>query len=278
MDSDLETTPPAEKPRGWAAELSRDVSMAWADIPLLASCFVSGICESITLTAASVFVSMQTGNTLYLALGAARIPVDQPLLWVRCLASMGAFWAGCLAFSHAARLLGPRRKLSLALSFLLQSALVCAAAAVAQSGAVPTFAQRSLGDQTAPERLEVAARRETDPLVVVPIVLLAFQFGGQIVASRSLGFNEVPTNVLTSVYCDLLSDPKILAPPRENPKRNRRVAAVVLLAAGGLCGGFLQRSKAGMGAALWVAAAVKMAIAVAWLAWKGQEDPRAEKR
>ncbi|KAL8351521.1 hypothetical protein RB598_006349 [Gaeumannomyces tritici] len=201
MDSDLETTQPADKPRGWVAELSRDIGMAWADIPLLASCFVSGICESITLTAASVFVSMQTGPSLSLSLSL--------------------------------------------LLLLLQSALVCAAAAVAQSGAVPTIAQRSLGDQTALERLEVAARRETDPLVVVP--------------HRAA---RLP----------------ILAPPRENPKRNRRVAAVVLLAAGGLCGGFLQRSGAGMGAALWVAAAVKMVIAVALLAWKGQEVPRVEKR
>jgi len=72
--------------------------------------------------------------------------------------------------------------------------------------------------------------------------------------------------VLTSVYCDLASDPKILA--RDNVKRNRRVAAVLAILIGGIAGGWISRSKAGMSVSLWIAAGIKFAIAVSWSVWK----------
>lgn len=122
---------------------------------------------------------------------------------------------------------------------------------------------------------EGAARseREDSGLSLIPLALLAFQFGGQIVMSRVLGVNEVPTNVLTSLYCDLLSDPLLAAPPSKNPKRNRRVASIVLLFAGGIAGGWIQRSSAGMSAALWLAGAIKFVIGVVWVFWRSKPLP-----
>lgn len=84
--------------------------------------------------------------------------------------------------------------------------------------------------------------------------------------SRILGFNEVPTTVLTSVYCDIASDPRILA--RDNVKRNRRVAAVVCILVGGITGGWISRSAAGMSTSLWIAAAIKLGTAVSWSLWR----------
>lgn len=100
---------------------------------------------------------------------------------------------------------------------------------------------------------------------LLPLGFLAFQSGGQIVTSRLLGFNEVPTTVLTSVYCDLASDPKILK--RDNVKRNRRIGAVICILVGGIAGGWISRSSAGLSAALWLAAAIKMVIALSWSIW-----------
>lgn len=119
---------------------------------------------------------------------------------------------------------------------------------------------------------------ETNARTLAPLALMAFQFGGQIVTSRVLGFNEVPTNVLTSLYCDLLSDSMLWAPLGGNVKRNRRVIAVILMVVGAIIGAWLQRSGAGMPAALWIAGAVKMVIAAAWLGWKGKPVlPKTEK-
>lgn len=100
---------------------------------------------------------------------------------------------------------------------------------------------------------------------LLPLGFLAFQSGGQIVTSRILGFNEVPTTVLTSVYCDLASDPNILA--KDNVKRNRRVGAILCILTGGITGGWISRSPAGMSTNLWIAAGIKMAIAASWSVW-----------
>lgn len=118
---------------------------------------------------------------------------------------------------------------------------------------------------------------ETNAMSMAPLALMAFQFGGQIVTSRVLGFNEVPTNVLTSLYCDLLSDPMLFAPVGGNVKRNRRLVAIVLMMIGGVLGAWLQRSRAGMAAALWIAGAVKLGISLAWVMWEGKPMSRDEK-
>jgi hypothetical protein len=100
---------------------------------------------------------------------------------------------------------------------------------------------------------------------LLPLGFLAFQSGGQIITSRVLGFNEVPTTVLTSVYCDLANDPKLFK--ADNVKRNRRAAAIVSILAGGIAGGWISRSAAGLSLNLWIAAAIKMGITLCWSFW-----------
>ena len=87
-------------------------------------------------------------------------------------------------------------------------------------------------------------------------------------ASRVLGFGEVPTTVLTSCYCDLIIDEGLWERVGRNGKRDRRVLAVVLLLLGGIAGGWISRSDGGMGVALWVGFALKVGIVVAWGVWR----------
>ena len=141
------------------------------------------------------------------------------------------------------------------MSFFLQSVCIIVAAALVQAHVVPQ-----------PVGVVVQAGSDVDFLEFLPLGFLAFQSGGQIVESRLLGFNEVPTTVLTSVYCDLASDPNILA--KDNVKRNRRVAAVLSILIGGIAGGWISRSAAGLSTNLWIAAAIKMAISLSWAVWK----------
>lgn len=290
-------TKAAPKP-GLMTRLREEINPSHSDLPVLATCFVSGICDSVAFNASSVFVSMQTGefpsdpwthwqvcvaessrltchpgNTIFLALGTANLPYAAETLWLRALVSIVCFWAGCFFFSQSRRVQA-KAKGTLAGSFFIQSAFILIAAAVSQAGVVPAFGMKSLGTAAAHERL---ASYETESMTLLPVALLAFQFGGQIVTSRVLGFNEVPTNVLTSLYCDLFSDPLIIAPIGKNVKRNRRVVAVLLMVAGGIIGAWLQKSKAGMPAALWIGGAIKMFIAVAWLGWKGKTVVNDEK-
>ncbi|KAH8675238.1 hypothetical protein BGZ61DRAFT_361238 [Ilyonectria robusta] len=259
---------------GFLSRLRDDVNLSWADIPMLACSYMSGLIDSVAFNATSVFVSMQTGNTIFLALGAAHLPSGESLMWVGALVSLCAFWLGCCFFSSS-RYFYPRRKITLSICFLLQAILIFIAALLGQMGMAPAFSYSLLesnSHQLATE--EQAGERKGVGLGIdlIVVALLAFQSSGQIVLSRVLGFNEIPTNVVTSLYCDLLSDHNLFAPLTANVKRNRRVVAVVSLLVGGISGGWLQRSRAGMAGCLWIAGFIKLGIAFAWLGWRGQKS------
>ena len=108
--------------------------------------------------------------------------------------------------------------------------------------------------------------------VLVPLGLVAFQSSGQAVTSRALQYGSLTSVVLTSIYCDLFSDPALLAGFSANPERNRRAAAPVLLLLGAFLGGLWAHSEVGLPGALWTAAAIKSVIVVAWLAWKTEPE------
>jgi hypothetical protein len=169
---------------------------------------------------------------------------------LKSITSILSFIFGCFFFSSA-RLIKPKARGTLGTSFFLQSCCVIVAAALVQARFVP---------EPVGERVPGLDFRE-----LIPLGFLAFQSGGQMIASRQLGFNEVPTTVLTSVYCDLFSDPKLLR--RDNVKRNRRVCAAVCIVLGGIIGGVVSKSPAGMSTSLWIAAVVKMTIALSWSLW-----------
>jgi uncharacterized membrane protein YoaK (UPF0700 family) len=106
-----------------------------------------------------------------------------------------------------------------------------------------------------------------DFIVLIPLILLSIQSGGQCVLSRFLGYNEIPTVVLTSGYCDLAMDPEVFSGLTENSKRNRRIASIFMLIAGAILGGFLTKEN-NIGPALWIVGGIKMAMAAVWLFWR----------
>lgn len=199
-----------------------------------------------------LLISDLLGNTIFLALGASGQPDTHPYGWLKSLTSILFFLLGCLCFAST-RLIHPKARGTLGVSFFLQSLCLIVAAALVQSGVIP-------------EPVGLQTLGGINFIELVPLAFLAFQSGGQMVTSRLLGFNEVPTTVLTSVYCDLISDPKVLG--RDNIKRNRRCGAVLMILLGGIAGGWISRSKAGMSVSLWVAAAIKLGIACSWSLWK----------
>lgn len=143
----------------------------------------------------------------------------------------------------------PSRRWVLCASFLLQMTLVIVAAGIL------TWGPKS--------------DNELDWVVLVPIALIAFQSCGQAVISRALKYNALTSVVLTSIYCDLFSDVELFAV--NNAERNRRVGAPVLLLLGAVVGGLLVHSELGAPGILWIAAALKLVVAVIWFFWKGEK-------
>lgn len=114
-----------------------------------------------------------------------------------------------------------------------------------------------------------SGRGSYDFVELCPIALLAFQSAGQIVASRVLKYNAVPTLVLTSVYCNIMSDPNLLtAGLFEDPDRNRGAIGVVMLFVGATVGGAMMKTSAGYSGTLWLATGVKGFLVLAWLIWR----------
>lgn len=256
--SDLEASPPPDKPREPALRCwKQNVDPTHADLICLLLCFLTGLCDSSAYNAWSCFLGMQTGNTIFLGLGASNQPTSKPWGWLKSLVSIVFFFSGAMIFSAIMRRVGALRRGTLFVSFLVQTVLIIIAVALIQADLIP-HSSSDMSLDGGPLFLEL-----------IPIALLAFQSAGAMTCSRSLGFNEIPTVVLTSVYFDIASDPKITDKPTTNVKRNRRIGGVVSLLVGAIAGGWLSRSSGGMESALWMAAGLKFVAACGWLFWKG---------
>lgn len=240
-------------------------------IPILLCCLCSGLVDSAVFNAWGVFATMQTGNTslpqlpqpltqplgntIILALGASSQPVGHPRAWLQALLAITFYFLGALFHARVTRPLHVLRHTTLALSFTIQTALLVTAAALVQSGIVPGL-----------------LRAGSEPYItLVPLPMLSFQAGMQSVTARQFGFNEIPTTVLTSCFCDLGNDPNLFAGLTKNWPRNRRIGSVIAILLGGIIGGWLSRTSNGMPTSIWLAAAVKAGIVVAWFFWPSEK-------
>ncbi|KAG7132001.1 hypothetical protein HYQ45_009524 [Verticillium longisporum] len=231
--------------------LAGDVQRDWADLVLLACYIITGLLDSASISTWGAFVSMQTGNTVYLGLG----PTAQSNRWKKSGISILSFCAGSFLFSRLHRHFSPspKRRWILCLSFAIQTLFIVAAASIV------TWGPKDAGPDDVPW------------YVIVPIALVAFQSCGQAVASRALKYNALTSVVLTSIYCDLFSDAQLLENLFTNAERNRRVAAPSLLLGGALLGGLIAKSALGTAGALWIAAGLKFLIVLAWASWPAEE-------
>ena len=105
-------------------------------------------------------------------------------------------------------------------------------------------------------------------LFFIVIPLLASQFGAQVATSRTLGYHEIPTTVLTSLYSDFSSDPDLFV--LKNPRRDRRALAAIMMFLGGVSGAFLSWLPNGFRTVLWLGGTIKIVIAFLWLTFDEQ--------
>ncbi|EEP79838.1 predicted protein [Uncinocarpus reesii 1704] len=270
-----EITSSSAPKQSWLSQrLDGEIDLKHADIVFLFCYFLSGLCDSSVFRAWGCFVSMQTGNTVFLGLGASDYALRQTSKWLKSLVSICSFVIGSCVFSMT-RWLNPQKRRTLFSTFTVQGLLLLIAACLLQTGVISGKTTSAPGDGGGGGTGIVLA---SDPrpdtamyLDVIPIALVAFQSSGQMAASRLLGFSEIPTTVLTSLYYDLASDPGLLLPLSQNVKRNRRFNAVIGVIAGAIVGGWLSRATGGIEAAMWIATGSKFVIANSWLLWKGKE-------
>ncbi|EED22317.1 DUF1275 domain protein [Talaromyces stipitatus ATCC 10500] len=247
------------KYRGVVHYLSSDINTKRADIILIICAFVSGLVDGVSFTAWGSFASMQTGNSVFIALGVSGQPRYPAYLWAKSLISVATFIISNIFFSRFIRFLGAKRRITNIICFLIQTLALLIASLLVE--------------------IDIISPRAEDPrapiewMQVLPISLLAFQAAGQIVASRTLEYDEIPTVVLTTLLCDLLIDPNLLA--RRNAKRNRRVACFVTLILGAMTAGGLFKLT-NMSSGLWLGFALKAVITISWVAWEGAQNVKGD--
>lgn len=242
--------------------LSTPLSPKYADLPLLVCCLISGFVDSTIYNAYGTFVSMQTGNTIFVGLGGSTSHrTSKPYGWAKSLISIICFCLGCFFFSRLSRLLGPSKRRTLVLSFSIQAIFVLVAAAVVEGGFVEGTLDRISND--------ISWRQ------LLPIGFLSFQSSGQIVGSRALNYAEIPTIVVTSMLHDITSDPELFGGLQGHAKRNRRVIAFFAILVGAVAGGFIGDSTGNMQTPLWIAAGLKSCIVIAWIFWPALPDQTA---
>ena len=144
-------------------------------------------------------------------------------------------------------------------SFLLQSVFIFVSAAIVEVGVVDSLLSSLTSDITWNS--------------VIPVALLSFQSSGQIIGSRNLNLSEIPSVVLTSMLCDLASDPKLTSSWKKNIKRNRRFLAFFAILIGAIIGGFTAEGTGRMQTVLWIAGTLKVAITISWMLWPVEELP-----
>ena len=219
---------------------------------------MTGLLDSTVFNAYGTFVSGQTGNTILFGLGASTShTTTRPYRWAKSLIAIIAFVSGCTVFARTTRKLGNRRRGTFILSFAVQGAIVLLAAGFIQAELVEGRLHR--------------LNEEIDWRQLLPIILLSFQSAGQIVASRALGHDTIPTVVLTSMLHDIATDPRLLAKWYRNDKRNRMIGAFVAVVLGAVAGGFLSVSTGRIQSTLWVVGGLKLGIAGAWGFWPAAE-------
>lgn len=102
------TTKPSRSP--WSSTkryLQSEIAIQHADIPIVACCFVSGLCDSSAYNAWSCFVSMQTGL----------FPLNFSMVWANCQVILSSWRLAYQANQHRSHLAGSSPSYRSPLSF-----------------------------------------------------------------------------------------------------------------------------------------------------------------
>ncbi|KAI0817217.1 hypothetical protein GGR55DRAFT_673056 [Xylaria sp. FL0064] len=227
--------------RAWTHMLEDVRPSGFVEFELLFLTFCTGIQDAISFPEYHCFASNQTGNTVFLVLALILPWLDGDNFYVSNIgAALGFFLLGGWLTGQVSHVVGPRMRLWLVCSNLLQTILVFVAGALQlRYGVIPQ-----------------------GKVAVAVVGLLAFASGSQVVQSRSMKMTEISTAMATAAWVDLVIDPKLFQ--AKNRPRTRRIMFLLALVAGSLLGAGIYR-VAGSAVAVFISAAGKFVVTVMYL-------------
>lgn len=235
--------------------LMEEIDGSQAAAPLSAYCFMTGFIDAICFSAIFVWCAFQTGNSVQLSLALARlfngthdysfhIADQQALCSVVCFI-FGAF------IGRLGDKIGCRTRAWMSLGTFIQALFTMAGAiAIWQSGQPSTANSR-------------ANPAWTNTLSFVCIGFISASMGLQGIMGKRMNTQFTTTVVLTTTWCELVTEPQLFHFRRLVAARDHKIMAIVFL----FIGGFLGRASLdviGSAGTLGVGTGVRLLITMWW--------------
>ncbi|KAF7291970.1 Aldedh domain-containing protein [Mycena indigotica] len=251
--------------------LNTDVDPAECTGPLAAFCFMTGFIDCISFSAIFVWCGFQTGNFAQLALALARLWEPSPtgsghntefhIADRQALTSLLTFNIGAF-FGRFGDRIGSHKRIWLVGATLLQ-VLFTAAAAIAIWQSNQGSVAEIRGDPS-----------WTGPLTYLGIAFMSASLGLQGIQGKRLNTQFTTTIVLTTVWVELVTDPRLFNLRQKVITRDHKLIAAVAL----FTGAFVARAilaSAGAPTALGVGAGIRVLIALSWIVIPGKKLAKA---
>lgn len=248
------------------AHLMGSVDPEASTIPLSLYCFMTGFIDSITFSAIFVWCGFQTGNTVQLSLALARLFQGPPgqrdttfhVADQQALTSITTFLFGAFIGRIGDRM-GAKSRAWLVLGTFIQALFTMAAAiCVWKSG------QGSIADVRGDPAW-------TNASAFAAIGFASASLGLQGIMGKRVNTQFATTIVLTTVWCELMADPKLFT-RRAVISRDHKILGVFALFLGGFVGRALVDSIGGAGA-FGVGTGFRLIAAFSWL-WVPGPKPK----
>ncbi|KAH9171076.1 hypothetical protein EDB89DRAFT_1974048 [Lactarius sanguifluus] len=237
--------------------LMTEVDPDRSTVPLAAYCFMTGWIDVVSFSAIFVWCAFQTGNTLQLAIALARLFYDPGgqrdtsfhLPDKQALTSVITFVFGAFIGRIGDRM-GAKTRIWLFLGTIFQSLLTM--------GSAIALWQSHQGS--------VASGRDvpswTNASTYACLGLMSMSMGLQGIMGKRVNTQFATTIVLTTVWCELMADPKLFI-LRPVTTRDHKILGVAALFVGGFCSRAILQ-EIGSPASLGIAAGLRVLIALSW--------------
>ncbi|KAF9788687.1 hypothetical protein BJ322DRAFT_1106658 [Thelephora terrestris] len=232
------------------------INTAQAVWPLATWCFLTGYMDIIGFSAIFVWCAFQTGNTAQLALAVARLWETPRDLSFRtsdrqALCSVLGFIVGCFV-GRLGDKMGSNTRMWLFTGTMIQALFTMAASiAIWQSGE----------GSIAPNRISPAW---SNPLSFLCLAFMSASMGLQGIMGKRINSPFATTVVLTSVWCELVADPKLFNVSKLVPSRDQKAIAIFALFLGAFIGRAIL-AEVGSAGALGIATGIRVLVAFGWL-------------
>ncbi|KAI6131447.1 hypothetical protein EDD16DRAFT_1469738 [Pisolithus croceorrhizus] len=227
-----------------------------AVVPLVGYCFMTGFLNAVCFSAIFAWCASQTGNTIQLSIAIGRLLDKQPDHLYRivdrlALTSLLSFILGGFVGRIGERV-GRSTRIWLVCGTLLQALLTMGAAIALWKSHMPWYAAPDSG-----------------PIWTSALAFLAYGFmsasmGLQGVMAKRLNTQFSTSVVLTSIWCELISEPKLFHLRRGVVERDHKFLTIFCMLFGGFSGRCVL-DDVGPAFTLGIAAGLRLVISGWWL-------------